>query len=170
MGGKERINEFLKSAGTARGKTAAGAGITKEFLVVNAGGALLGLHIEYLREVIDASDRNDVIPLPFVPDYLLGVINVRGEIVPVLALARILGLGESEESEPKLVIIDEKFKIAFPVREIVDLKAIDVKELRTIKDSRKKAEDQLLTQEFTYEGATVGVIDILKLYASSYLT
>ncbi|MBN2353276.1 MAG: chemotaxis protein CheW [Spirochaetales bacterium] len=169
MGGKERIEELLKSAGRNKGAKSAATGITKEFLIVGVGGALLGLHIEYLREVFDLPDRGDVIPLPFVPAHLLGVINVRGEIVPVLALSDILGLGETPEGSLKMVVIDEKFKAAFPVREIIDLKAIDVKELRSVKDPTRKSEDHMLTQEFSYEGKTVGVIDVLKLYSSRFL-
>ena len=169
MGGKERIEKLLKAAGSEKRTTAATTGITKEFLIVSVGEALLGLHIEYLREVFDLPDRGDVIPLPFVPPYLVGVINVRGEIVPVLALSDILGLGETPAGSLKMVIIDQKFKAAFPVREIIDLKAIDVKELRSVKDPTRKTEDHMLTQEFSYEGKTVGVIDVLKLYASRFL-
>ncbi len=169
MGGKERIEELMKKAGADKGAKAAASGITKEFLIVGVGDALIGLHIEYLREVFDLQDRGDVIPLPFVPPHLLGVINVRGEIVPVLALTDILGLGETPEGALKMVIIDEKFTAAFPVREILDMKAIDVKELRAVRDPTKKTEDHLLTQEFTYGGKTVGVIDVLKLYSSRFL-
>ncbi len=169
MGGKERIEEILKTAGRDKGAKSAATGITKEFLIVGIGNTLIGLHIEYLREVFDLQDQGDVIPLPFVPPYLLGVINVRGEIVPVLALSDILGLDESRAGALKMVIIDEKFKAAFPVREILDLKAIDVKDLRTVRDPTKKSEDHLLTQEFSYEGKTVGVIDVIKLYSSRFL-
>jgi chemotaxis signal transduction protein len=169
MGGKDRIEKIMKAAGTDRERKAAATGITKDFLIVSVGDVLLGLHIEYLREVFDLPERNDVIPLPFVPPHLLGVINVRGEIVPVLALSEILGLGETPANALKMVIIDEKFKVAFPVREILDLKAIDVKELRAVKDPAQKAEEHLLTQEFSYAGKPVGVIDVLKLYSSRFL-
>jgi chemotaxis signal transduction protein len=170
MGGKEQIEKILKSAGMNQGEKSAGAAITKEFLIVSSGEALLGLQIEYLREVFDLPEHSDIIPLPFVPAWLCGVINVRGEIVPVLDLASILGLPEGENASLKMVILDERFKIAFPVREIIDLKAVDVKELRAVKDTRQRPEEHLLTQEFGYQDRTVGVIDVLRLYASQYLS
>jgi chemotaxis signal transduction protein len=167
--GKKRIDELMKRAAGEREKKEKASGITKEFLIVSLGDELLGLHIEYLREVFDLPEKNDIIPLPFVPDYLLGVINVRGEIVPVLDLAGILGLPPAGEASLKMVIIEGRFKAAFPVREIVDMKTLDMKDWRAARDPRQKPEEQLLTQEFTYKDKTVGVIDVLKLYASKYL-
>ncbi len=169
MEGKKRINDLLKAAAHERKKQEKGSGITKDFLIIALGDAMLGFHIEYLREVFDLPDVNDIIPLPFVPEYLQGVINVRGEIVPVLDLAAILGFKSTERASTKMVIIEERFKISFPVREIIDMKTLDMKDWRSVRDPRQKAEEQLVTQEFSYNDSPVGVVDVLKLYASKYL-
>ena len=170
MEGKKRINNLIDTAERKRKSKDHGSGITKEFLIVSLGDTLLGVHIEYLREVFDLPDRNDIIPLPFVPEYIYGVINVRGDIVPVLDLAVILGTGKTGEDSLKIVIIEGSFKVAFPVLEIVDMKTIDVKDLRTVKETKRKGDEQFITQEFTADGRTVSVVDILKLFGSQQLS
>jgi purine-binding chemotaxis protein CheW len=169
MEGQKKIDELMKTAGREHDRQVKASGITKEFLIVAINDSLIGLHIEYLREVLDLADARDIIPLPYVPEYIQGVINVRGEIVPVLDLASILGLGGADQASPKIVIIDGRFKVAFLVREIIDMKTLDMKDWRAVQNARKKTEEQLVTQEFTYLDKTVGVIDVLKLYASKYL-
>jgi chemotaxis signal transduction protein len=169
MEGKLRINDLMKAAVRDREKKDHKTGITKEFLIVELGDALLGLHIEYLREVFDLPDEQDILPLPFVPGYVRGVINVRGEIVPVLNLSTILGAGKEPAEALKMVIIEGGFKLAFPVREIVDMKTLDMRDWRTVEDAGRKPEEHLLTQEFAYRDRTVRVIDVPRLFASPYL-
>ena len=50
------------------------------------------------------------------------------------------------------------------------MKTLDMRDWRTVQDPSKKPEEHLLSQEFTYEDRTVFVIDVLKLFTSSYLT
>jgi len=170
MTGKERIDEIMKEVAAGSKKKSRLADIIKEFLIIHTEGGLLGLQIEYLREAFDLSDPKDIIPIPFTPAYILGIINVRGEIVPVLSLETILGIPGAEGRYTTIVVIDYQFKIAFPIKEIVDLKGIDTKELKSIKDSQKTQEEQLLFQEFDYQGQPVTIVDVLKLYSSNYLT
>lgn len=44
-------------------------------------------------------------PLPHAPDYVLGLINLRGAVLPVIDLARRLGLAAAETSGRDVVIV-----------------------------------------------------------------
>lgn len=44
-------------------------------------------------------------PLPHAPDYVLGLINLRGAVLPVIDLARRLGLAAAEASGRDVVIV-----------------------------------------------------------------
>ena len=44
-------------------------------------------HIEHVREILRVQTPNQV---PDVPDYVLGVLTVRGQILPVIDLRRLL--------------------------------------------------------------------------------
>jgi chemotaxis signal transduction protein len=145
------------------------AEITKEFLIIDCQTKLIGIQIEYLREVFDLKDDSTLSPIPFTPSYILGVINVRSEIIPVLSLSEILGIEETEFNFLKLVVIEHQFKIAFPIKRILDLKAFDVKGIRAIKDAAIKDEEQLISEEFEYNGMIVGSLDIQKLFLSDFI-
>jgi chemotaxis signal transduction protein len=169
MTGKDKITEILNTISNQNVARVKKSDINKEFLVIDSGTALIGIQVEYLREVFDIQDMNDIIPIPFSPTYVLGIINVRGEIVPVLSFEQVLGLEDTDTEYTKMVIIEEKFKIAFPVKDIVDLKAQEIKALTAIKDIKRPADEQLFFQEFDYSGKMVIIVDILKLYGTSYL-
>lgn len=44
-------------------------------------------------------------PMPRAPDYVCGVINLRGTVLPVVDLARRLGLGAAEPSARHVIIV-----------------------------------------------------------------
>lgn len=143
--------------------------ITKEYLILDCHSRLIGIQIEYLREVFELKDDNVISPIPFTPSYILGIIHVRGEIIPVLSLSEILKIEEKEYSLLKLAVIENQFKVAFPVKYILDMKAIKVKNIRAIRDIATKAEEQFISGEFEYSGKIISIMDIPKLYLSDYI-
>jgi purine-binding chemotaxis protein CheW len=61
-----------------------------------------GIEASYVREVYPLKDFT---VLPGVPSYILGIINVRGQILPVVNLKKFLSLSEKGLSEMNKVII-----------------------------------------------------------------
>jgi purine-binding chemotaxis protein CheW len=63
-----------------------------------------------------------ITPLPSVPDHILGVINIRGEITSVTDFRRVLDVPEAEESEePVIVVGNETAETALVVDIIGDI-------------------------------------------------
>ncbi|WP_018935546.1 chemotaxis protein CheW [Thioalkalivibrio sp. ALJ24] len=57
-----------------------------------------------VQEVLKVSD---IAPVPGVPDYILGIINLRGNVVTVIDARRRMGLDEREPDDAsRIVIID----------------------------------------------------------------
>lgn len=64
-----------------------------------------------IRAVREIRGWTQASPMPQAPDYFLGVINLRGVVMPVIDLRRRLGLGPSEIGERSVVVVvmqDEK--------------------------------------------------------------
>lgn len=61
-----------------------------------------GLHISAIERVVRAVE---IMPLPDVPDYVLGVINVYGRILPVLNTRKRFGLPDKEMDVTDQMII-----------------------------------------------------------------
>ncbi len=61
-----------------------------------------GIDILYIREII----RMPVITrVPNAPEYVLGIFNMRGKVVPVVDITRKLGVSRNEESEETKVVV-----------------------------------------------------------------
>jgi purine-binding chemotaxis protein CheW len=63
-----------------------------------------GLPIEPVREIIGLAE---ITPVPMMPGYLRGVMNLRGSVVPVVDLAARLGLGTACISERSCILLVE---------------------------------------------------------------
>jgi len=61
-----------------------------------------GVPIEPVREIIGLGD---VTPVPRMPAFLRGVMNLRGSVVPVIDLAQRLGLGSAADSERSCILL-----------------------------------------------------------------
>lgn len=62
------------------------------------------IEISKAREVLDVTTLTKI---PRMPDYLNGVINLRGSVVPVMDLGQKLGMGAIEQTEDSRIIIVE---------------------------------------------------------------
>ncbi|MEW6077355.1 MAG: chemotaxis protein CheW [Thermodesulfobacteriota bacterium] len=65
---------------------------------------LFGLNIQMVREVLEYTP---VTRVPMTADFMLGVINVRGHVVPVVDLRRKFGLNRTEQTVNTCIIIVE---------------------------------------------------------------
>ncbi len=88
-------------------------------LVVQIGAEYIGLPIELVIDV-DTLDRFILSPVPLAPPSLLGQLNWRGEILPLLELGNVLQISALPRQE--LVIIQvENIKIGIAVDRIFDV-------------------------------------------------
>lgn len=71
-------------------------------LVVEAGGAVIGLPFTQLHEVVQAPP---VVPLPTAPSFVEGIASVRGHLVSVVNLAAVLD-GDASRRGSLLVLLE----------------------------------------------------------------
>ncbi len=58
-----------------------------------------------ISEVQEVVRYQEITPLPRVPDYILGVINLRGKIIPIIDLGKRIGVESSKENSKKIIIV-----------------------------------------------------------------
>ena len=75
-----------------------------QFLTFILDNEVYALDIQQVREVLDFSDITKV---PRMPDFMRGVINLRGGVVPVVDLRLKFGLGVTEKTVDTCIIIIE---------------------------------------------------------------
>jgi purine-binding chemotaxis protein CheW len=75
---------------------------SEQLLLIRSGGESLALKIGELAGLV--KDRT-ILPLPETPPELLGIAGIRGRLVPVYSLARLLG-GSPQDNERWLVLCE----------------------------------------------------------------
>lgn len=73
-----------------------------KFLTFTLGHEEYGVPVLKVREIIKVMDITHV---PQVPDYVLGVINLRGKVIPVIDLRQKFGLGLTENTPHTCIIV-----------------------------------------------------------------
>ncbi|MCX7882202.1 MAG: chemotaxis protein CheW [Brevinematales bacterium] len=148
------------------------ASITKQeriftYLVATEGEQHFAIPIDYLVEVFEINENNPLISLPLVEEYIRGIVNVRGEIIPALSLNTILGLTCDHSKIHYIIIIQKEFKLGLTFHHVSDLYQIEESKLKPIYHLREHQHHDIIAAEFDIDAHVAQVLDIEGLYESS---
>jgi|GEM_PF-116215 len=96
--------EFLQKTMTDLEEARSGLNLERQFLTFQMGPEEYGINILNVKEIIGYSQ---VTKIPMVPEYILGVMNVRGNVVPVVDLAPRFGTIASPVTKLTCIVIVE---------------------------------------------------------------
>jgi purine-binding chemotaxis protein CheW len=87
-----------------------------------------GINVMQVQEVLRVTE---IAPVPGAPDYVLGIINLRGNVVTVIDTRRRFGLPTKEmDDSTRIVIIEAEDQVVGilvdSVAEVVDLRASEI--------------------------------------------
>lgn len=100
---------------------------TVQYIVIKIGEEQYGIDISYIDNIVR---MQSITRVPDVQSYFAGVINIRGEVVPVMSIRLKMGL-EPDEYTNKTRIIIVKLENNAPIGLIVD----EVKEVVTLDET-----------------------------------
>lgn len=98
----------------------------KKFAVFKIGGEDFGVEINRIVEILKTQKIHS---LPDLPDFLSGVVTVRGEVIPLLNLKKRFGFESSAEREHILIIKCDSEKIGLLVDEIKEIIPLATEEI-----------------------------------------
>jgi purine-binding chemotaxis protein CheW len=105
---------------------------TGQYLTFKLGDEVFALNVAQVREVLDLTAITKV---PGTPDFMRGVINVRGSVVPVMDLRLKFGLSRTENTLDTRIIVMELTlggevvvlgTLADSVNEVIDLESAQI--------------------------------------------
>lgn len=73
----------------------------QQYLLFQSNDLRIGIEVEYVVETII---NHSITRLPLVPDYVRGVINLRGEVIPIVDIR--LRLGQRGERNDSVIVIN----------------------------------------------------------------
>lgn len=102
---------------------------TQQYVTFSLGKELFGVEVSRTKEILSLTP---VTKVPQTPDYLLGVINLRGQVVPVVDMRLKLGLSAGKDTEDTCIIVVEVMvdgetltvgALADAVREVLEIRS-----------------------------------------------
>ncbi len=120
--------------------------LTEKIAVFKLSNEEFGVNIE---KVIEINRLSEITPVPKSASFIEGVINLRGEIIPVINLRERLGLGKKEYDEFERVIIVEieGHKTGLIVDRVTEIKTVDMNEFKDIPKFLKKEVERELFEK-----------------------
>ncbi len=97
--------------------------MSEAFLLVTAGSLRVALAVGQLEAVTDSSE---VVPVPVAEPAMAGVTTARGETVPVLSLARLLGTPSALEADVFVLVRSSGVRLCLAVESAETLARGDV--------------------------------------------
>ena len=77
---------------------------TRQYLTFQLGEEVFGIDVSHVREILEFST---VTKVPGTPEYMRGVINLRGSVVPVLDMRLKFGMTQTEKKVNTCIIVVE---------------------------------------------------------------
>lgn len=106
------------------------------------------------RLVLEVAKLGAMTPVPGAPAAVLGISNIRGQVIPVVDLAALLGLGRDRAEDPVRIVLvaDGERRAALTVDSLVDVGPLP--------DATEDAESVLLAGAAMVDGVLVGMVDV----------
>lgn len=133
-----------------------------EVLVFYIEDVLYAIDIKYVVEIIGMQPITQV---PKIPEYIKGVINIRGKVVPVMSVRKKFQLEEIEYNERTCIIVVElnDISVGLIVDGVSEVLTVDIGEICRMMDYRKSSKNNYISNVIENKGDNKLLLDIEKL-------
>jgi purine-binding chemotaxis protein CheW len=136
-----------------------------QYLTFDIGEEIYGIKLTDNKEVINPPRITSV---PYTEDYVLGVINLRGQIIPVIDLKVKLHLSDSKESDSeggnKIIVVQfNDMLVGIMVDRVQDVVGINKEEVEEIHESKGSISQEFIEGVFTLEDNLIIIIKIKEI-------
>ncbi len=123
------------------------------------GDTLCGIDIKSIQEINKLIDMTQV---PQAPDYVLGVLNLRGEIVTVIDLGRKLGLSPANitPDSRNIIINYQNENVGLLVDKIGDVVEVDTKKIEPAPANLEEIQGSFFEGVLKDEKVLVGILNL----------
>ncbi|WP_204103084.1 MULTISPECIES: chemotaxis protein CheW [Spirulina sp. CCY15215] len=136
--------------------------------IISLGTEIFGIDLKIVREFTDVLK---ITPIPCCPSYIVGNINLRGEIITLVDICGLLALPWSKQSsQTKVVIVDvEGLVIGMIVNEVFDVLLLDPAKISPIPTAIHSVKNEYLQGATTYGEKMLGLLNLAKILTSGGL-
>lgn len=133
-----------------------------ELATFYVGNALCGMDILKVQEINKLMQMTQV---PQAPEYVVGILNLRGQIVTIIDLGKKLGLGETNlERDPRNIIVNSAGgHVGLLVRKISDVVAADMEKKEHPPANMGGIQGEFFTGVYKTNSELIGILDVDKV-------
>ena len=135
----------------------------RKFTIFKIGDELFGIGIDRVVEILKVQK---IFTIPGLPEFLSGVMSVRGSIVPVIDLRRRFGIKPSGNKERIIIVRYGQEKISFLVDDIKEILSLSPEEIRTPPSIFKGFKTEYLTGLGKHDERIIILLNIDNLLTS----
>ncbi len=135
-----------------------------QFISFAIGGDQYGVDIMAVREI---KGWSDITHLPKQPDYVRGVLNLRGTLVPIIDLRRRFGNGLTEATPLHIVIIvqEGQRQVGILGDRVLDIVSFEPSQVQAVPRVTQHGHPDFLSGLVTVESGMIALIDLPNLLA-----
>ncbi len=133
-----------------------------ELATFYVGNALCGMDILKVQEINKLMQMTKV---PQAPEYVIGILNLRGQIVTIIDLGKKLGLGETDlTQDPRNIIVNsEGGHVGLLVRQISDVVEADMEKKEHAPANMGGIQGEFFTGVYKTDNELIGILDVDKV-------
>lgn len=135
-----------------------------DYLVFELEGENYALRLDTLREIIRCKDITEV---PGVASHISGIISLRGNIIPIVDVKKILSISGEERIDPernRMLLVEVEGKVfGFKVDEVKGVRRIAVSKLETPPPTLSHIKTEFISALVHLNGELITVLDISKV-------
>lgn len=136
------------------------AGETNQYIVIRLGHEQYGIDIQYIDNIVR---MQHITRVPKLANYLCGVINQRGEVIPIMSLRLKMGLTADEETKASRIIVvklEQYGTIGMIVDEVKEVVTLDMAEQVEKVAYDKDEKNNYIIGVGKYEGGLISLLDL----------
>ena len=129
----------------------------KQFVLFKLEEEEYAISIEDVNEITDIQDSSSI---PESENYVDGVINLRGEVIPVISLRRVFNLGDCSEDKEQKIIVAGASKRGYIIDEATYVLSINEEDIVPVDDIVLGSDMPMLIGVAKYENRLIQMLDL----------
>jgi len=141
---------------------------TIQFIVIRLGDEQYGIDIRNIDNIVR---MQHITRVPKMPVYLKGVINLRGEVIPVLSLRLKMGLAEDEFTKTTRIIVvklEQEGNVGFLVDEVKEVVTLAVTDIEKLTYNANEEKTGLINAVGKHNDELISLVDLNVISLEDY--
>jgi purine-binding chemotaxis protein CheW len=143
---------------------------TESYIIFTVAGQLFSLSVEYVKGILEVPK---IFNVPQAPEYIMGVVNVDGEVIPLIDAAIKLKMGNIAFNDYPTIIVLERVHNGAPQRlclridEVLEVLEFDNMTLQPLPISKFEFDERLVDGMFKTENDFAMMINVNNFFRNN---